>query len=80
MTDLLDLLQERLAYKFSNRSLLAQALTHRSYGSLHNERLEFLGDAIYQRFDGRAIGDVVHAADAADSGHALADRLRAVPR
>ena len=46
MTDLLDLLQERLAYKFSNRSLLAQALTHRSYGSLHNERLEFLGDAI----------------------------------
>ncbi|MCT7992125.1 ribonuclease III [Laspinema olomoucense] len=37
--------------KFTNEKLLLQALTHRSYanensGESHNERLEFLGDAI----------------------------------
>jgi len=31
---------------FSTPSLLAQALTHRSAGAPHNERLEFLGDAV----------------------------------
>ena len=31
---------------FSTPSLLAQALTHRSAGAPHNERLEFLGDAL----------------------------------
>lgn len=31
---------------FSNAALLQQALTHRSHSSLHNERLEFLGDSI----------------------------------
>lgn len=39
-------LMRRIAYQFRNPDLLAQALTHRSYGSLHNERLEFLGDSI----------------------------------
>ena len=27
-------------------SLLTRALTHRSFGADHNERLEFLGDAV----------------------------------
>jgi len=31
---------------FTTPSLLAQALTHRSAGAPHNERLEFLGDAV----------------------------------
>lgn len=39
-------LETRLGYEFHNKKLLDQALTHRSAGSLNNERLEFLGDAI----------------------------------
>ena len=39
-------LEESLGHEFSDRSLLQQALTHRSAGSHNNERLEFLGDAI----------------------------------
>ena len=39
-------LEERIGHRFSNRELLEQALTHRSAGSPHNERIEFLGDAI----------------------------------
>jgi ribonuclease III len=46
VTVLLDFLEQRLTYKFVNRLILVQALTHRSYGGLHNERLEVLGDAI----------------------------------
>jgi len=42
---------------FRNEKLLRQALTHRSYvhenpGELHNERLEFLGDAILNFISG----------------------------
>lgn len=40
------LLQNRLGYTFKQSALLQQALTHRSHSSLHNERLEFLGDSI----------------------------------
>ncbi len=39
-------LQQRLQHAFSNASLLGQALTHRSFGADHNERLEFLGDSV----------------------------------
>ena len=39
-------LQQHLGYVFSEPALLAQALTHRSHGSPHNERLEFLGDSV----------------------------------
>jgi len=39
-------LQERLGYIFKNTALLQQALTHRSFGSEHYERLEYLGDAV----------------------------------
>ena len=35
-----------LSYCFNDERLLAQALTHRSCGSLNNERLEFLGDGL----------------------------------
>ncbi len=52
-------LRDRLGYAFHRPELLAQALTHRSHGAAHNERLEFVGDAVlncviaaalYQRF------------------------------
>lgn len=39
-------LEERLGYRFSTPALLEQAVTHRSHGAVHNERLEFLGDAV----------------------------------
>ena len=38
--------QERLGYRFESGALLRQALTHRSHGATHNERLEFLGDSV----------------------------------
>jgi len=40
------LLQTRLGHTFKDAALLQQALTHRSHSSLHNERLEFLGDSV----------------------------------
>lgn len=39
-------LQKRLLHDFANPKLLGQALTHRSFSSDHNERLEFLGDSV----------------------------------
>ena len=39
-------LQSRLQHRFARPGLLQQALTHRSFSSEHNERLEFLGDAV----------------------------------
>ena len=41
-----DAFAQRVGHVFTDRSLLAQALTHRSAGANHNERLEFLGDGI----------------------------------
>jgi len=60
-------LQSRLGHTFSNAALLQQALTHRSLSSLHNERLEFLGDSVlncvvasllFDRFDKIDEGDL----------------------
>jgi ribonuclease-3 len=39
-------LQARLQHRFSDPQLLVRALTHRSFSADHNERLEFLGDAV----------------------------------
>lgn len=51
----LDKLEKRLGVKFKNHDLLRQALIHRSYLNenkdcilSHNERLEFLGDAVLE--------------------------------
>ena len=38
-------LEKLLDYEFSSKNLLEQALTHRSYSSSNNERLEFIGDS-----------------------------------
>ncbi|RLA33545.1 MAG: ribonuclease III [Gammaproteobacteria bacterium] len=45
MTDL-EGFAARLGHPFADRGLLDQALTHRSAGARHNERLEYLGDAL----------------------------------
>lgn len=42
----LAVLQRKVGYTFSNLDLLQRALTHRSVGGEHNERLEFLGDSL----------------------------------
>ena len=42
----LDALQKAIGHRFSRLELLQQAVTHRSFGSPHNEQLEFLGDSI----------------------------------
>lgn len=39
-------LETALDYRFQDAALLEQALTHRSHGARHNERLEFLGDSV----------------------------------
>ena len=63
----LDALQQRLGYRFVQPALLTRALTHRSASADHNERLEFLGDAVlqtavsallYERFAGSDEGDL----------------------
>jgi ribonuclease-3 len=60
-------LQQRLGHRFRQPALLQRALTHRSASSLHNERLEFLGDAVlelaisallYERFAESDEGDL----------------------
>ncbi len=67
MPSILEALQERLGYRFASESLLRQAMTHRSFGSVNNERLEFLGDSVlncsvasllYQRFPRLDEGDL----------------------
>ncbi len=51
---MLNALEERLEYQFHDLTLLDTALTHTSYvkgdgrASAHNERLEFLGDAVLE--------------------------------
>jgi ribonuclease-3 len=77
----------RLGYRFNDAQLARQALTHRSYGTAHNERLEFLGDGVlncaiasllYERFPrlpeghlSRLRANLVNQ----DSLHRLADEL-----
>ncbi len=48
-------LQQVLGHDFSKPQLLAQALTHRSAGGTHNERLEFLGDSIINHLIAEAL-------------------------
>ncbi len=50
-------LQQALGYTFARSDLLTQALTHRSYGALNNERLEFLGDSVLNCTVARALYD-----------------------
>ena len=67
MDERFDDLQARIGHRFRDAALLARALTHRSFGADHNERLEFLGDAVlslavssllFERFAGSDEGDL----------------------
>jgi len=51
-----DALQAGLGFTFPDAKLLQTALTHRSFGANHNERLEFLGDAVL----GLAISELLY--------------------
>lgn len=60
-------LQKRFDYHFNQAKFLKIALTHRSKGGEHNERLEFLGDAVvnfviaeilYQQFPSATEGEL----------------------
>lgn len=57
----------QLGHQFADQKLLRTALTHRSFGTPNNERLEFLGDgildcviaaALYRRFNDLPEGDL----------------------
>jgi ribonuclease-3 len=54
MSGFVALLQKKLGYEFSDPRLVVQGLTHKSYSNEqatpvdHNERLEFLGDAVLE--------------------------------
>jgi ribonuclease III len=67
MKSRLDNLQRIIGHRFADAPLLNRALTHRSFGLDHNERLEFLGDAVlclvitgllFDRFSGSDEGDL----------------------
>ena len=85
----LSLFEEKFFLKFNNQDLLRQALTHRSYlnenpSSVlgHNERLEFLGDAVlelvvtedlYQKFPEKPEGELTSLRAALVNSKMLAD-------
>lgn len=46
LNNALERLAQRLGHRFAQPRLLERALTHRSFSADHNERLEFLGDAV----------------------------------
>ncbi len=54
-----DELEKQIGYVFRNRDLLVNALTHSSYafenGTVSNQRLEFLGDAVVGLVIGKAL-------------------------
>ncbi|OGZ97652.1 MAG: ribonuclease III [Candidatus Sungbacteria bacterium RIFCSPLOWO2_02_FULL_54_10] len=82
-------LEKRLSFAFQNKDLLTQALTHRSYlnenpafRTGHNERLEFLGDAVlelvitealYARFPNKPEGELTSFRAALVNAKMLAD-------
>ena len=72
---------EFLGYVFRRPELLRQALTHRSFGASHNERLEFVGDAVlncaiaailYRRFPQIPEGELSRVRASLVNGDALA--------
>lgn len=75
-------LQDALNYRFKDEALLQLALTHRSAASQHNERLEYLGDAVlgfviadelYRRFPKVSEGDMTRMRASLVKGVTLAE-------
>lgn len=80
-------LERRVGHRFVRAALLEQALTHRSFGSPHNERLEFLGDGVlgcviaaelHDRFPQLAEGELSRLRAGLVRESALADVARRV--
>jgi len=74
-------LRLKLDYTFRQPELLRQALTHRSFGTPHNERMEFVGDAVlncvvgatlYERFPTLPEGDLSRVRAGLVNGDTLA--------
>ncbi len=77
----LSLLEQKIGYQFQDIAKLKRALTHRSAAALHNERLEFLGDAIlgqimalylFQRFPKAREGELSRIRSSLVQGKTLA--------
>jgi ribonuclease-3 len=83
MSAALDKLEKLIAYKFKNKALIKDALTHSSTGEETNyERLEFLGDRVlglviaqilYDKFPGESEGDLAKRLAALVQGSLLAE-------
>ena len=78
-------LYKRLGYTFADEAKIVEALTHRSASKQHNERLEFLGDAIlgmviakalYQRFPQQPEGKLTRMRSSLVKGDTLAEVAR----
>lgn len=67
---------DRFGHRFANPELLQRALTHRSAGSGHNERMEFLGDALVNLFVAEALFVRWPKADEGDLTRARAELVR----
>lgn len=63
-------LESRLGYRFRKPALLKEALTHASTQEAHNERLEFLGDAVLNL----VVAENLFARDAAAREGVLTER------
>jgi len=75
-------LYKKLGYQFVDEANLTLALTHRSAAKTHNERLEFLGDAVlgmiiakalYSRFPAQAEGQLTRMRSSLVKGDTLAE-------
>lgn len=82
-----DRLAAAIGHAFADPALLRQALTHRSAGSPHYERLEFLGDSVlslvvsellYQRFPRAREGQLTRMRSSIVRGPTLAKIARAL--
>lgn len=80
-------LGKRLGYRFTDLGIAERALTHRSAGPLHNERLEFLGDAaialivsemLYARWPELPEGDLTRMRASLVNSESLARLARAL--
>ena len=71
-----DPLQRTLGHAFSDDGLLKQALTHRSAAPLHNERFEFLGDALVNLIVAQALFERWPKADEGALTRARAELVR----
>jgi ribonuclease-3 len=69
-------LTRRLGYRFADEALLQRALTHRSFGAEHNERLEFLGDAVLNLAVSRLLYDRLAGGDEGELTRVRAQLVR----